>query len=75
MKQGSTTYKKFIYHFLHYTFKYFELPIIFFSHLKSGMPADVLIPAPVWITVCFVAEIHSASCTTLLPTSSLLSNF
>jgi len=31
------------------------------SHLKSGMPADVLIPAPVWITVCFVAEIHSAS--------------
>jgi hypothetical protein len=46
-----------------------------FSHLKSGMPADVLIPAPVWITVCFVVEIHSASCTTLLPTSSLLSNF
>jgi hypothetical protein len=35
----------------------------------------VLIPAPVWITICFAAEIHSASWTTLLPTSSLLSNF
>jgi hypothetical protein len=32
-----------------------------FSHLKSGIPADVLIPAPVWITICFAAEIHSAS--------------
>jgi hypothetical protein len=31
------------------------------SHLKSGMPADVLILAPVCIAVCFVAEIHSAS--------------
>lgn len=45
------------------------------THLKSGIPADVLMPAPVCTTTCFDAEIHDASFKTFSFTSSLLSNF
>ena len=32
-----------------------------FFYLKSGIPAEVLIPAPVWTTICLAALTHSAN--------------
>ncbi len=40
-----------------------------FGPLKSGMPADVLTPAPVWKTTCLLCLIRSASADTFLSTS------
>lgn len=45
------------------------------GNLKSGIPAGVLIPAPVCITTCFASLIHDAKSFILVATSSTLSNF
>ena len=52
------------------------IPIIYytFGPLKSGIPAAVLIPAPVCTTTCLEALIHSASFSTLTSASDGSSN-
>ena len=45
------------------------------QYLKSGIPAEQLIPAPVWTTTCLAFLIKEARMPTLSATSSALSNF
>ena len=44
-------------------------------HRKSGIPAEVLIPAPVWTTTCRAPLIQSASSSHLSLSVSSVSNF
>lgn len=54
----------------------FENNLVFIIlYLKSGIPAEVLMPAPVCITTCFASFIHFVRRDTLAVTRDLLSNF